>query len=72
MQNIDLINTRESPIVTMTQQTKQPNPDLQLGSNMSTPTVTHQGLERILQISSLLGRIIRAVAGSLAINPKQR
>jgi predicted dienelactone hydrolase len=68
---IDLINTRESPIVSMTQQSRNETQDLPLGSNMSTPT-THQGLERILQISSLLGRLIRAVAGSLAINPKQR
>ena len=38
---------------------------------MTTPT-THQGLERILSISAFLGRILRSVAGSLAINPKQR
>jgi hypothetical protein len=38
---------------------------------MSTHAPTHQGLERILLISSLLGRMIRAVGGSLAINPKQ-
>ena len=39
---------------------------------MTTPHATHQGLERIFMISALIGRMMRAVAGSLAINPKQR
>jgi hypothetical protein len=38
---------------------------------MNSPT-THQGLERVLTISAFLGRLLRSVAGSLAINPKQR
>lgn len=39
---------------------------------MTTPNATHQGLERIFLASALIGRMIRAVAGSLAINPKRR
>jgi len=39
---------------------------------MTSPLPTHQGLERIVLVSALLGRLVRAVAGSLAINPKQR
>jgi hypothetical protein len=34
--------------------------------------MTHQGLERILQISAFLVRLARTIAGSLAINPKPR
>ena len=39
---------------------------------MTAPLPTHQGLERIFLVSALLGRMVRAIAGSLAINPKQR
>lgn len=39
---------------------------------MPTRSTTHQGLERIFMISALLGRMIRAVAGSLSINQKPR
>jgi len=37
---------------------------------MTTYSATHQGLERILSISALLRRLVRAIARSLAINPK--
>ena len=37
---------------------------------MTTHSATHQGLERILSISALLRRLVRAIARSLAINPK--
>ena len=39
---------------------------------MRTQPVTHQGLERIFLISAIIGRMIRTVASSLAINPKRR
>jgi hypothetical protein len=39
---------------------------------MTTQHPTHQGFERIVLVSALIGRMIRAVAASLAINPKQR
>ncbi len=39
---------------------------------MATRQTTHQGLERVVVISANLGRMIRAIAGSLSINPKQR
>jgi hypothetical protein len=39
---------------------------------MTTPQATHQGLERIFMISAFIGRMMRTVARSLAINPKQR
>ena len=39
---------------------------------MTSRQATHQGLERIVLISAVLGRMIRAVAGTLSINPKQR
>jgi hypothetical protein len=39
---------------------------------MATQHPTHQGLERIVLVSALIGRMIRAVARSLAINPKPR
>ena len=37
---------------------------------MTNYSATHQGLERILSISAFLGRLVRTVARSLAINPK--
>lgn len=39
---------------------------------MTTRQATHQGLDRIVLISALLGRMFRTIADSLAINPKQR
>jgi hypothetical protein len=68
MSKINLQNGIPGRTVSLTQQEPQ---IFQQEHHMNSPT-THQGLERVLTISAFLGRLLRSVAGSLAINPKQR
>jgi hypothetical protein len=39
---------------------------------MQSPPTTHQGLERVVQISAFVARMFRSLATSLAVNQKAR